>query len=151
MVETNCLWMASYLHEMLGSYVEETSSTRTGSRLYEETLLAAHIVDLGILSFDDGFLGFIKENPGTKASSLYQVVRRFPDEAVRNGAALMIERLTTAEPGSGLLPLTTGVFEHPRMEAGVHGGLELRPEIRPEIRQCDCREVRPGVWAVEPL
>ena len=23
MIETNCLWMASYLHEMLGSYVEE--------------------------------------------------------------------------------------------------------------------------------
>lgn len=147
MIETNCLWMASYLHEMLGSYVEEASHASTGSRLYEETLLAAYIVDLGILSFDDGFLGFIKKNPGAKASSLYQVVRRFPDETVRNGAALMIERLTAAEPGTGFLPLTTGIFERPYMEMRVHCGLELRPKIS----QCDCREVRPGIWTVEPL
>ena len=39
MIETNCLWMASYLHEMLGSYVEEAHHVRKGSRLYEETLL----------------------------------------------------------------------------------------------------------------
>lgn len=150
MIETNCLWMASYLHEMLGSYVEEAPHVRTGSHLYEETLLAAYIVDLGILSFDDGFLGFIKENPGAKASSLYQVVRCFPDETVRNGAALMIERLTATGSGNGLLSLTTGIFERPHMETGVYGPA-FQPEIRPEIRQCDCREVRPGVWTVEPL
>lgn len=150
MIETNCLWMASYLHEMLGSYVEEAPHVRTGSRLYEETLLAAYIVDLGILSFDDGFLGFIKENPGAKASYLYQVVRRFPDETVRNGAALMIERLTATGSGNGLLSLTTGIFERPHMETGVHGPA-FRPVIRPEIRKCDCREIRPGVWTVEPL
>lgn len=150
MVETNSLWMASYLHQMLSSYVEEMSGIRAGAHLYDETLLAAHIVELGILSFDDGFMTFIKGNPETKAASLYQVVRRFPDETVRNGAALMIEQLTTAEPGNGFLPLTTGIFEHARMEAGVHGPA-FRPEIRPEIRQCSCREVRPGVWTVEPL
>lgn len=48
MVATNYLWMASYLHEMLGSYVEESTDTGTGSLLYKETLLAAHIVELGI-------------------------------------------------------------------------------------------------------
>lgn len=78
---------------------------------------------------------------------MYQVVRCFPDETVRNGAALMIERLTAAGSGNGLLSLTTGIFERPHMETGVHGRLELRPEIR----QCDCREVRPSVWTVEPL
>lgn len=151
MVETNYLWMASYLHQMLSSYVEEMPGTRTGSHLYEETLLAAHIVECGIRSFDDRFLIFIEDHPDTKASSLYQVVRRFPDEAVRNGAALMIERLTTTEPENGLLPLTTGVFEHSRMETGAHIGQAFRPEIRPEIRQCSCKEVRPGIWTVEPL
>lgn len=146
MVETNSLWIASYLHEMLGSYVRELSGGRTESQLYAETLLAAHIVEFGIQSFDDGFVEFTKAYPDTKASSLYQVVRRFPDEAVRSGATLMIERLTTAAPGNGLLPLKTGVS----METEGYGSLACRPEIRPEIRQCSCREVRPGAWTVEP-
>lgn len=134
MVETNYLWLASYLHEMLGSYVEKMPGTRKESHLYEETLLAAHIVELGIRSFDDRFLEFIEDHPDTEAFALYQVVRRFPDKAVRNGAALMIERLTTAEPGNGLLSLMTGVFKRSSTEAGVRVGLEFRPEIRPGIR-----------------
>ena len=194
MVATNYLWMASYLHEMLGSYVEEAPSTGTGSHLYEETLLAAHIVELGIQSFDSGFSEFVQEHPDAKASSLYQVVQRFPNEAVRNGAALMIERLTTAAPGSGFMPLTTGVSGQPRIEVGADGlfirsriktgayenlaytGVkrplahlpvvelqdidairqarpemrhEVRPEMRLQIHECGCKEVRPGVWAAQ--
>lgn len=194
MVMTNHLWTASYLHEMLSSYVEKTPGA--GLSLYREMLLAAQIVEQGIGSFDSGFSAFVQEHPDAQASSLYQVIRHFPDEAVRNGAALMIERLTTAVPGYGLLPLKTGMSGEPHMEpaslyarqrvreaacgrpdgetmghpaayggaragnrpAGAPYGIAFicqpdggfRPEARPEIRECDCREVRPGVWAVEP-
>ena len=47
MIETNSLWVASYLHEMFGSYIYLRPGERPHSRLYEETLLAADIVKMG--------------------------------------------------------------------------------------------------------
>ncbi len=106
----NQLWIASYLHEMLGCYIDSRSGERPYSRLYEETLLAAGIVKAGICSCDTGFLEFVERRPGSKAASLYQVIRHFPEDAVKSGAALMIERLTTDSADGGFLKLRIGAY-----------------------------------------
>lgn len=124
MIETNSLWVASYLHEMFGSYICLRPGERPHSRLYEETLLAADIVKMGIESCDRCFLEFVREKTDTRAASLYQVIRRFPDEAVRSGAAFLIERLTDASDPDRLLPLKTGVLPD-ASAAFVDAGSEL--------------------------
>jgi len=110
MAEINQLWVASYLHEMLGAYLDTQAGYGERSRLYEETLMAAGIVEVGLEQCDVHFLAFVSENPDSKAASLFQVIRRFPDPAVKGGAALMIEQLTSARLNRDFLQLRTGVM-----------------------------------------
>lgn len=138
-VATNHLWMASYLHEMLRSYVEGAPDAGAKPYLHREALLAAQIVESGIQSFDSGFLAFVQAHPDTRTSSLYQVIRHFPDEAVKNGAALMVERLTTAAPGHGFLPIKTGVPGEECAEAAAGSLL-----ARQRIREAACNMHTPG-------
>lgn len=115
MAEINKLWVASYLHEMLGAYLDSQTVQGEHSRLYEETLMAAGIMEAGLEQCDVHFLAFMADHPDSKAASLYQVLRRFPDSAVRGGAVLMIERLTSTHCEKDFLQLRTGVMpdKHP--------------------------------------
>lgn len=119
MAEINKLWVASYLHEMLGAYLDSQERQGEHSRLYEETLMAAGIMEVGLEQCDVHFLMFLVDHPKSKAACLYRVIRRFPDQVVRGGAALMIEQLTSSRHGLDLLQLRTGVL--PDREPGGQG------------------------------